>query len=146
MSNQSNNSGDGHRKSTDNLRPPWKKGESGNPKGRPPGIRYLSEAVKAKLPLVLPEEEKAAKGEGREPQTNVDVLADAVIRLGKNGNPAALGLIHDWLEGKARQPVSLIGEMGLVVVKDNLTAAKRRMARLKRLEDGEVDDHGEAEE
>lgn len=30
-----------HRKSTDNLRPPWQPGQSGNPKGNPPGTRRL---------------------------------------------------------------------------------------------------------
>jgi len=146
MNNQANSPGVRHRGNTRNLRPPWKKGESGNPKGRPPGIRYLSEAIRAKLPLVLPGEKEDAEKDKRKAQPTVEILADAVIQRGIEGNPAILNLLHDWTEGKVKQPVSLSGEVGLLIARDRLTAAKRRMARLKRLEDGEIDNHGETED
>jgi hypothetical protein len=81
----------------------WKPGQSGNPKGRPKGIKYISEAIKEQLennPALL------------------DELARKLIeRAMKSDN--ALNIIFERTEGKV--PIGLIGngEVTIRVVYDN---------------------------
>jgi len=76
----------------------WKPGQSGNPKGRPKGIRYISESLRE----LLDQKDK----DGR---TNAQLIAEALIEAAKNPNSKmASGLIKEILdrtEGKVPDKV-----------------------------------------
>jgi hypothetical protein len=74
-----------------NLNPPWKKGESGNPNGRPKGARNRSTIIRELL------ETKATDGE--EGQV-ADQLARALIRKASEGDVAAFRELFDSAYGK----------------------------------------------
>ena len=79
-------------KSLANLRPPWKPGESGNPKGRPKGSKNSFESiVRSKL-----DEQVAGAPEGT---TKLDVLADifvAQLLNKKNKEAFAQFIEREW--------------------------------------------------
>jgi len=78
-------------------------GQSGNPAGRPPGIKYVSEALREQL--------------ANDP-TLVDKLAKKLIeRAEQNSND--LNLLLDRTEGKVTQPIGGTGEITLRVVYDD---------------------------
>jgi hypothetical protein len=62
---------------------PWKPGESGNPKGRPP----LGETFTDTLRL----------------RANKEEIADKLIEIAKSGNVAALKYVYDRLDGMPHQ-------------------------------------------
>lgn len=77
---------------------PWTKGVSGNPGGRPPSKKYLSEALREWL----------AHASNDDPErTNADQLAAAVGQSALNGNVQAVIFIGDRTEGKSRQQIDL---------------------------------------
>jgi undecaprenyl pyrophosphate synthase len=80
-----------------NLKP-FKKGQSGNPAGRPKSLT-LSEAYRREL----------AKIDETDPQkrTFAEVLAEQTIIKAKTGDVAALRELADRTEGKARQTIML---------------------------------------
>jgi hypothetical protein len=89
-----------------NLRP-WRKGQTGNPKGRPK-TKPLSDALKRQLAKKVPVDTLAtivlkapgiAAVIGRRP-TYADLLAFSLIQQGIQGNIAAAGRIFDRVEGK----------------------------------------------
>ena len=79
-----------------NLRPPWKPGESGNPGGRPKG-----RSCAADLRRILDEE---AKIKGQSPGHGVANREALLRRLVddaiKTGNPALYRLILEWHDGR----------------------------------------------
>lgn len=78
-----------------NLRPPWKPGKSGNPKGRPRGSVSLVSALKREL--------------RRRPE-HADEIARAMIEAAKGGDRAALGFVRvllDRLDGAVCQEVQV---------------------------------------
>ncbi len=77
--------------SSDNLMPPWKKGESGNPKGRPKGSRNRSTIVKEWL------EAKATDGEAGQV---VDQLVRSLIVKASSGDVSAFKELMDSAYGK----------------------------------------------
>lgn len=81
-------------KSLANLKP-FKPGQSGNPKGRPPGMR-LSNLYRAELEKTGPD--------GR---TMGEVIAEKIVTMACNGDLGAMREIVDRLEGKPRQAVDL---------------------------------------
>jgi len=83
-----------HPNSLANLKKGWKPGQSGNPKGRPPGIKYVSEALREQL--------------ANDPAL-VDMLAKKLIERAKE-NSNDLNLLFERTEGKVTQPIS--GEGG----------------------------------
>ena len=111
-----------HRGNTKNLMPPWKPGESGNPKGRPANIFYLSEVLRneinkpcppllrKKLSVIMPEGEVLTIGQA--------VVASTLMNMMK-GNPTAITTIWDRLEGKVPQPITG-SEGGAIPVKFTL--------------------------
>jgi len=80
-------------------------GQSGNPKGRPPGIKYVSEALRERL----------AKGE-LDNVTLADLLADSLIKRAKKSD-VALNILLDRTEGKVTQPIGGDPTMPIVVEK-----------------------------
>jgi len=81
----------------ENLKP-WRKGESGNPGGRP-RRKLLTE----ELERLLEQEAPAANG-----RTWAAVIAETLLKQGRKGNVRAIAEIGDRVEGKARQSVELI--------------------------------------
>ena len=79
----------------------FRKGQSGNPAGRPKSIT-LSEAYRRELARVDPKDP-----EGR---TYAEVLAEKMRERASSGDVAALRELADRTEGKPRQPVSLTVE------------------------------------
>ena len=97
-------------KSLANLRPPWKKGESGNPKGRPKGSKNSFESiVRAKLAEEVP---GAADG-----TTKLDVLAEIFVSQllnKKNKDAFAQFIEREWPKVSKHEVVAdveLSGEM-----------------------------------
>jgi hypothetical protein len=62
----------------------FEKGKSGNPKGRPNGVRLLGPALKNRIART---------------QEDLDAMVDAVIQLAKSGNPKALEIVRGALDG-----------------------------------------------
>jgi len=93
-----------HPNSLANLRLGWKPGQSGNPKGRPPGIKYVSEALREQL--------------ANDPAL-VDMLAKKLIeRAQKNSND--LNLLFERTEGKVTQPIG--GDPNMPIVVERIVA------------------------
>lgn len=97
-------------KSLANLRPPWKKGESGNPKGRPKGSKNSFESiVRRKLDEPVP-----GKDDGT---TKLDVLAEIFVSqlLNKKNREAFAHYIErEWPKVSKHEvaaDVELSGEM-----------------------------------
>jgi Family of unknown function (DUF5681) len=67
-------------------------GTSGNPKGRPRGVRYISEACRFAL---------AASSDGDSPLTNADAIADLLVKEARKGNMKAIELLLNRTEGPA---------------------------------------------
>ena len=86
------------RRNTENLRP-WKPGESGNPKGRPPKSESLTSLLRAELEKVNPDD-----AEGR---TWRELLILATVRLAVQGNKTALTEVWNRSDGKVAKEVEL---------------------------------------
>ena len=74
----------------------WKKGQSGNPSGRPKS-KTLSDAYKHKLEEPVPND-----SQGR---TWAELIAEAQVRDAVRGNVQAAREIADRTEGRARQAI-----------------------------------------
>jgi hypothetical protein len=74
----------------------WKKGQSGNPSGRPKS-KILSDAYRSKLEEPVPNDP-----EGR---TWAELIAEAQVRDAVRGNVQAAREIADRTEGRARQAI-----------------------------------------
>ena len=70
----------------------WKPGEAGNPKGRPLGIKYLSEWARELL-------QQVPRGE-LEGKTADELVTLALLRKALGGDTRAIEMLHDWTEGK----------------------------------------------
>jgi hypothetical protein len=77
---QGGNTGDG------NLRPPWRKGQSGNPNGRPKKGQTLADLIEARL--------------------DKEAFVDAIIALALEGNARCIAEIFLRLDGPITQPVA----------------------------------------
>lgn len=85
----------------ENLRPPWKPGESGNPSGRPKRV-YISEIYADLLVTPLPEEirRKLKRSEGI---TFAEALALSVLENAVSGSLAAVREVREATEGKTSE-------------------------------------------
>jgi uncharacterized protein DUF5681 len=110
----------------ENLRPPWKPGESGNPSGRPKR-RRLSDAYGELVERRAPEELRIRFGlwEGA---TFADVITKALIDSSINGNVPAARELREATEGKAdvrpREPAEDV-EIQFKVVYEQTPRIKR---------------------
>jgi len=82
----------------------FKPGQSGNPKGRPPNIRYLSEALRELL----------ATGKVKD-QAVIDALAANLVKRALR-HSYDLSLLWDRAEGKVTQPI-VGADGGPVIIK-----------------------------
>lgn len=78
----------------------WKKGESGNPNGRPKR-RYISHEIEKELLLL---NERGDKTKARE-------IAEKAVELARTGNPWAIQFVTERTEGKPDQHVSIVREV-----------------------------------
>ena len=82
----------------------WKKGQSGNPGGRPKS-RLVSEALRTQLAALKPGDPKG--------RTYAELIASNLIEIASesDGSEAvhAAGLIADRIEGRVKQQVELTG-------------------------------------
>ena len=102
-------------------------GQSGNPAGRPKGIRYLSEAYRAWL----------SKPSEKDPErTNADMVAEMVGKQALAGDIAAAKEIADRVEGKSRQTID---------INEDERARKVRMygVMVERVVERMLEEHGE---
>jgi hypothetical protein len=101
---------------TANLNPPWKKGESGNPEGRPVGakhgLRARLNAVMRKTPNADILKVLAAKGIELEEKDNAAVIAEVVNREAQKGNMSAIKFIGDMTESKMPTDLNIGGVEG----------------------------------
>jgi hypothetical protein len=84
-----------HRNSRANLKPPWQKGQSGNPAGRPKGQTF-ADAICEFL--------------DREYETGLtvrQVIALSLIKKAVRGSVQAAALLMDRVDGKAKQAVDV---------------------------------------
>ena len=86
-----------------NLRPmpPWEKGQSGNPKGRPVGSVSLVESLKAYL--------------RRHPE-DIDAVIESLVKQGKVGNMVATKEMLDRIDGKVAETHKIEGGLPITLV------------------------------
>jgi len=79
----------------------WKKGESGNPKGRVTGSGGREKLISDRLRVHL---KRPWKGrDDKEEMTNADRIAEVLIEAATNGEPWAISQVFDRIEGKPTQ-------------------------------------------
>jgi len=75
------------------LRPrPWKPGQSGNPKGRPPKRNCLTSLLKDAVQKTCPQD--------KEKRTWAQVINEQLLKKAKKGDLQAMRLIFEYVEGK----------------------------------------------
>lgn len=121
-----------HRPSTGslaNLRPPWKPGQSGNPKGRIPE----RERFAAVVDRVLRERGEAPpdlKLVRRKRLRNEEIIARQMVRLAARGELEAIRVLADRLWPKPQKlDVDVSGGLAAVVAAIPLTADQQAAAR-----------------
>ncbi len=73
----------------------WKKGESGNPKGRPKKQDSLTSLLKEEITKICPAD--------REKRTWKELIVRATLQLAMKGNATALKEVWERLDGKTLQ-------------------------------------------
>ncbi len=73
----------------------WKKGESGNPKGRPKKQDSLTSLLKEEIEKICPAD--------REKRTWKELIVRATLQLAMKGNATALKEVWERLDGKTLQ-------------------------------------------
>ena len=86
----------------------WKPGQSGNPDGRPPGIRYLSELARDIL-------RQSRKGD-TDGKTTDELVVLALVKEALRGNTKAIEMLHDWTEGKVLDVHKIEGDIPVSIV------------------------------
>ena len=88
----------------------WKPGQSGNPKGRPKGIKdirtQIREILKRKMEVTDPIDKKTKK------MTIGQQIVTAQVGQALKGNTKAFNALVDRLEGKVTQPLEHLGKDG----------------------------------
>lgn len=108
----------------ENLRPPWKKGQSGNPTGRPKK-GPLGDAYVERLRRFLPEELRLKLGLG-ENDTFADAVAHAVVLSAMKGNVSAARELREGSGPREdSQPEDPPEEVRFNVIYEKTTREKR---------------------
>jgi hypothetical protein len=107
----------GHGK-IENLRPPWRPGESGNPAGRP-RRRPISDAYDELLQRLAPEKLRREL-DLSEGATYADALAATLINAACKGRVAEAREIREAVEGKAgERPKEISGPIEIRITYDD---------------------------
>jgi len=95
-----------------NLKPPYKKGESGNPNGRPKGQRNYATIYRAAL-------EKIAEANDKTPEEIEEMMEQAGLKKALAGDFAFQKDIKDRLHGKADQHIdhNVEGTLKTIIIK-----------------------------
>jgi hypothetical protein len=83
----------------------WQPGQSGNPKGRPPGFKKLGESLKEELDKPCP-----ADKQGR---TWREVILLTTLSNAAQGKPVPLSEIWNRADGKATQSLEVKGDVDI---------------------------------
>jgi len=114
----------------ENLRPPWKKGESGNPNGRPkrkPITQAYEAVINQRLPAHLREIKLGRHTlELPEGATFADLIALGQAAAAIKGNTAAAEEIANRLEGKVAMELDVVAGTSLG---ERIHAARMRLER-----------------
>lgn len=108
-----------------NLKEPWKKGQSGNPKGRPKGAISISSLLKKVLDRKITVKEIELTGEKDCKKKVQELIAMKLASEALNGNVQAAKEIFDRIEGKSVQGMKISGADGgpletvMIYVPDN---------------------------
>ena len=86
----------------------WKKGVSGNPRGRPKKQDSLTSLLKKEMENICPADKKQ--------RTWSELIVRATLQLAMKGNPAALHEVWDRSEGKLKQSLEHSGTGSRAVV------------------------------
>jgi len=86
----------------------WQAGQSGNPSGRPPNKRYLSELAREWLQQQAPEQD----------YTNDELVVKALGEKAKKGDARAIELLHDWTEGKVTDTHKIEGSIPVTLIRE----------------------------
>jgi|SRR5215467_5695148 len=97
----------------------FKKGQSGNPGGRPKS-KLLSEAYRSKLAELVPGDHKG--------RTYAELICDKMIELAAKGKVQAASEIADRVEGKPRQAY----EVAVSVIEELADRMRKARARVNR--------------
>ena len=100
-------------------------GQSGNPKGRPPG-QTLTTIVRKMLDKVCPKDK-----EGR---LWSEIIAQGTVALAVKGNSAAIREIWNRMEGRVPQDVNLGGTVGLLEEKIRGMDKAQRAKEIERIQ------------
>lgn len=88
----------------ENLRPPWKPGQSGNPAGKAPGTVSLLSILKRKL----------AENDG----ADAEAIIDALIRDAKKADGQSRKLALAYIDGNPKENGGASGEARVTIVND----------------------------
>jgi len=86
----------------------WKKGESGNPRGRITGTGGREKLISDRVRVHLKRPWKGKADE--EEKTNADRIAEVLIEAATNGEPWAISQVFDRIEGKPQVLLESIEE------------------------------------
>ena len=97
----------------------WKKGQSGNPKGRPRKEDCLTSLLKEEIEEICPKD--------KEKRTWKELIVLATMQLAMKGNATALKEIWERMDGKVRDKLELTGGAELVqrLIEGRKRAAER---------------------
>ena len=87
------------------MRNTWKKGQSGNPKGRP----KVEQSISAQIRFLLRTKCSGKAAGGKRSYTRARNIAEKIVALGETGDLGACHIILDRLEGKVKVPVGIEG-------------------------------------
>jgi hypothetical protein len=88
---------------------PFKKGQSGNPNGRPRKEFTISDLLRAKLDEEVEVFDKATKEISK--IKNSDLVVDRILRAVRNGEKWAIEMLLDRIEGKPQQRIEQTTEI-----------------------------------
>jgi hypothetical protein len=106
----------------------WKKGQSGNPKGRPKKVFNYAEELRVQLIAVDPKDEQG--------RTFGQIIVAKQIELAKQGSIRATNEILDRLLGKPPQALA-IADMRTVSKDDEIAEILNSLKVLRQLEESE---------
>ena len=89
-----------------NLRPPWKPGESGNPKGKAVGTKSITTLIREAL------EEVVKLKDGTESVAKRLLVKRILDKAIDKGDVRMIQMIWEQLDGRPNQKIDLIAELG----------------------------------